>query len=74
MLTTKEQHRKDNYLCTLQNGREIFKGDSVYRTRFKRNVTADSIYVDKDGDIYLCFEEGGNAWVEGPSDNDQGLR
>jgi fido (protein-threonine AMPylation protein) len=74
MPTTKEQFRKDNYLCTLQNGREVFKGDSVYRIELKIYVTADSIFVDRNENRYLCFEEGGNAWIDGPYNFGQMLR
>jgi len=73
-LTTKEQWRKDNFLCTLSNGRDVFKGDKVYRTELKVTVTAESIYEDCDGDRYLTFEEAGNAWIEGPDAGIQKLR
>jgi hypothetical protein len=72
--TTKEILRAINYLCTLDSGREIFKGDKVWRTAEGYEVTAQCIYTDKDGDNYLCFEEGGNAWISGPFNGHQQLR
>ena len=55
-------------LCTLPNGRVIFPGDGVYRTHLQVHVTAESVWVDYEGDEYLTFYEGGNAWIGGPSD------
>lgn len=59
----------DTYLCTLvTNEREIHVGDTVYRTELKIDRTAKSVFTDFDGDEYLEFEEGGNAWLSGPGD------
>jgi hypothetical protein len=74
MKTSKEMLREENYLCTLENGREVFKGDKVYRTELKVTVTAEGMFIDGDGDTYLTFDEGGNAWISGPYNGEQLLR
>lgn len=73
-MSNKQVLHTESYLCTLKNGREIHKGDTVYRTDLKLDVTAEDIYVDSDGDRYLVFEEGGNAWIDGPMLAQQKLR
>lgn len=73
-MSNKQALRSNNYLCTLHNGREVHKGDTVYRTDLNLHVTAEDIYVDSDGDRYLVFEEGGNAWIDGPMPAQQKLR
>lgn len=52
------------FLCTLPNGRDVYCGDKVWRTELRKDVTAISIFIDWEGDEYLCFEEGGNALVK----------
>jgi hypothetical protein len=74
MSTTKEQYRNENYLCTLENGREVYKGDTVYHSSAGLDKVAAAIYIDLDGDRYLCFEDYGDAWIDGPSNFGQNLR
>lgn len=52
-------------LCWIEN-LPVYKGDVLYRTELMKFVTAESIYMDCDGDEYLCFKEGGNVWFQGP--------
>lgn len=74
-MTNKEKLKSENYLCTLATGREVYKGDSVYRTAIKIDGIAHQMYIDRDGDRYLVFEDGGLAWVDGPlNDRQQMLR
>lgn len=68
MFLFNEENMKTGQLCELPNGREIFAGDRVYRTKLKKMVTAKSMFYDYDGDGYLEFEEGGNALVVKVSD------
>lgn len=60
------------FLCTLPNGRNIHCGDKVYRTELRKEVTASSMYIDHEGDEYLCFEGGGNALVKAVTPFSQG--
>jgi hypothetical protein len=73
-MSFKEEPKPDNYLCTLTTGRDIFKGDVVFRTELQTHAIADYIWVDSDGDRYLCFEEMGNAWIDGPLNGEQRLK
>ena len=72
--STKERHHDENYLCTLTNGRDVYRGDRVYRTELQEFAIADSIYMDSDGDRYLCFKPYGNAWIDGPLNGTQRIR
>lgn len=74
LMVGKERHHDENYLCTLENGRDVYRGDQVYRIELQEFAIADSIYVDSDGDRFLCFEPYGNAWIDGPLNGTQRIR
>lgn len=51
---------------TWVEGKPVYRGDVLYRTELRKTATADSAFTDADGDTYLSFKEGGNAWICGP--------